>query len=100
SRDAQYFEKSALFHAANLSKRGITLDLSQEAGRDLARRLVEGCDVVTEIFTPPVLDDFGFSYDAVGAIRPDVVMLRLPAFGLSGPWRDRPRLAPTMGQLT
>ena len=32
SRDAQYFEKSALFHAANLSKRGITLDLSQEAG--------------------------------------------------------------------
>src|SRR5439155_12745057 len=67
SRDAQYFEKSALFHAANLSKRGITLDLSQDAGRELARRLVERCDVVTEDFTPRVLDDFGFSYDAVRA---------------------------------
>lgn len=100
SRDPQYFEKSALFHAANLSKRGITLDLSQESGRELARRLIEGCDVVAENFTPRVLDDFGFSYDEVRAIRPDVVMLRLPAFGLTGPWRDRPGFAQTMEQLT
>jgi crotonobetainyl-CoA:carnitine CoA-transferase CaiB-like acyl-CoA transferase len=100
SHDAEYFEKSALFHAANLSKRGITLDLSQESGRELARRLLAECDVVTENFTPRVLDDFGFSYDAVRAIRPDVVMLRLPAFGLTGPWRDRPGFAQTMEQLT
>jgi crotonobetainyl-CoA:carnitine CoA-transferase CaiB-like acyl-CoA transferase len=100
SRDPQYFEKSALFHAANLSKRGITLDLSQEQGRSIARRLIEDCDVVAENFTPRVLDDFGFSYDAVRAIRPDVVMLRLPAFGLTGPWRDRPGFAQTMEQLT
>src|SRR5262249_52086710 len=65
SKDAQYFEKSALFHAANLSKRGITLDLSQEAGRTLARRLIETADVVVENFTPRVLDDFGFAYDDV-----------------------------------
>ncbi|MDQ1533433.1 MAG: hypothetical protein QOF28_1194, partial [Actinomycetota bacterium] len=100
SRDAQYFEKSALFHAANMSKRGITLDLSQEAGREIARRLIAGSDVVAENFTPRVLDDFGFSYDEVRAIRPDVVMLRLPAFGLTGPWRDRPGFAQTMEQLT
>ncbi|HEY5011219.1 MAG TPA: CoA transferase [Acidimicrobiia bacterium] len=100
SSDPRYFEKSALFHAANLSKRGITLDLSQEEGRELARELISGCDVVAENFTPRVLDDFGFSYEAVRAIRPDVVMLRLPAFGLSGPWRDRPGFAQTMEQLT
>lgn len=100
SRDAAYFEKSALFHAANLSKRGITLDLSQAEGRALASKLIEGCDVVTENFTPRVLDDFGFSYEALRAIRPDVVMLRLPAFGLTGPWRDRPGFAQTMEQLT
>jgi crotonobetainyl-CoA:carnitine CoA-transferase CaiB-like acyl-CoA transferase len=100
SQDAQYFEKSGLFHAANLAKRGITLDLSQEEGRALARRLIETADVVVENFTPRVLDDFGFSYDAVRAIKPDVVMLRLPAFGLSGPWRDRPGFAQTMEQLT
>ena len=100
AQDSQYFEKSALFHSANLSKRGITLDLSQEEGRELARRLIAECDVVTENFTPRVLDDFGLSYEAVRAIRPDVVMLRLPAFGLTGPWRDRPGFAQTMEQLT
>jgi crotonobetainyl-CoA:carnitine CoA-transferase CaiB-like acyl-CoA transferase len=100
SKDPLYFEKSALFHAANLSKRGITLDLSQESGRELARRLIAECDVVAENFTPRVLDDFGFSYDAVRAIRNDAVMLRLPAFGLTGPWRDRPGFAQTMEQLT
>ncbi len=99
-QDPQYYEKSALFHAANLSKRGITLDLTSEDGRDLARRLIAQCDVVVENFTPRVLDDFGFTYEAVRAIRPDVVMLRLPAFGLSGPWRDRPGFAQTMEQLT
>jgi crotonobetainyl-CoA:carnitine CoA-transferase CaiB-like acyl-CoA transferase len=36
----------------------------------------------------------------VGAFRPDVVMLRMPAFGLSGPWRERPGFAQTMEQLT
>ena len=34
------------------------------------------------------------------AIRPDVIVLRLPAFGLTGPWRDRPGFAQTMEQLT
>ena len=34
------------------------------------------------------------------ALRPDVVMLRMPAFGLTGPWRDRPGFAQTMEQLT
>ena len=47
-------------------------------------------DVVVENFTPRVLEQFGLDYDAVRAVRPDVVMVRMPAFGLTGPWRDRP----------
>ena len=82
------------------SKRGITLDLNREEGRAIARRLMQSCDVVCENFTPRVMDDWGLGYDAVKAERPDVVMLRLPAFGLSGPWRDRPGFAQTMEQLT
>lgn len=93
-------ELSPVFHAANLAKRGITLDLTREEGRALARRLMRECDVVCENFTPRVMDDWGLGYDAVRAERPDVVMLRLPAFGLSGPWRDRPGFAQTMEQLT
>jgi crotonobetainyl-CoA:carnitine CoA-transferase CaiB-like acyl-CoA transferase len=97
---ADALECSPLYHASNLNKRGITLDLSRPAGVDIAKRLIATCDVVAENFTPRVMEEFGLDYDAVRAIRPDVVMLRLPAFGLTGPWRDRPGFAQTMEQLS
>ena len=93
-------ELSPVFHAANLDKRGITLDLTRPEGIALAKRLVRECDVVCENFTPRVMDDWGLDYEALRAERPDLVMLRLPAFGLDGPWRDRPGFAQTMEQLT
>jgi crotonobetainyl-CoA:carnitine CoA-transferase CaiB-like acyl-CoA transferase len=100
SQDPMFYEMSALFHASNLGKRGITLDLGQPAGLALARRLVARCDVMVENFTPRVLENFGLDYDAVRAVQPDVVMVRMPAFGLTGPWRDRPGFAQTMEQIT
>jgi crotonobetainyl-CoA:carnitine CoA-transferase CaiB-like acyl-CoA transferase len=96
----QFYEMSGLFAATNLGKRGITLDLGQPDGVALAKRLIERCDVVCENFTPRVMDSFGLDYDAMRAIRSDVVVLRLPAFGLEGPWRDRPGFAQTMEQIT
>ncbi|MGO9874144.1 MAG: CoA transferase [Acidimicrobiia bacterium] len=100
SQNPMFYEMSALFHASNLGKRGITLDLGQSEGLELARRLVGRFDVVVENFTPRVLENFGLDYDAVRAVRPDVVMVRMPAFGLAGPWRDRPGFAQTMEQIT
>jgi crotonobetainyl-CoA:carnitine CoA-transferase CaiB-like acyl-CoA transferase len=99
-QDPKFYEMSALFHASNLGKRGITLDLGQPEGLDLARQLIADADVVVENFTPRVLERFGLDYDAVRAVRPDVVMVRMPAFGLAGPWRDRPGFAQTMEQIT
>jgi crotonobetainyl-CoA:carnitine CoA-transferase CaiB-like acyl-CoA transferase len=98
--DPQFYEKSVLFHASNLGKRGITLDLGQPDGLDIAKRLVARADVIVENFTPRVLEQFGLDYDAARAIRPDIVMVRMPAFGLTGPWRNRPGFAQTMEQLT
>jgi crotonobetainyl-CoA:carnitine CoA-transferase CaiB-like acyl-CoA transferase len=98
--DPRYYELSGLFHATNLGKRGITLDLGQPEGIALAKRLIEQSDVVCENFTPRVMDSFGLDYEAMRAIRADVIVLRLPAFGLSGPWRDRPGFAQTMEQIT
>jgi crotonobetainyl-CoA:carnitine CoA-transferase CaiB-like acyl-CoA transferase len=98
--DRRFYEKSGLFHAVNLGKRGITLDLGHPDGLALAKRLVERSDVLVENFTPRVLEQFGLDEDTVRALRPDIVMLRIPAFGLSGPWRDRPGFAQTMEQLT
>jgi crotonobetainyl-CoA:carnitine CoA-transferase CaiB-like acyl-CoA transferase len=95
-----FYEMSALFHACNLGKRGITLDLGHPDGLALARRLIERSDIVVENFTPHVLEQFGLDYDAVRAARPDVIMVRMPAFGLAGPWRERPGFAQTMEQIT
>ncbi len=100
SEDARFYEMSALFHAVNLGKRGITLDLGHPDGLALAKQLVARSDVVVENFTPRVLEQFGLDYDVVRAIRPDAVMVRMPAFGLTGPWRDRPGFAQTMEQIT
>ncbi len=98
--DPRFYEMSALWHSTNLGKRGITLDLSSADGLALAKRLIETADVVTENFTPPVMEGFGLSYDEVRTMNPGVVMLRLPAFGLEGPWRDRGGFAQTMEQIT
>ena len=55
-------------------------------------RLVERADVVVENFTPRVLGNVGLEYEDLVARRPDVILLRMPAFGLDGPWRDRQRI--------
>jgi crotonobetainyl-CoA:carnitine CoA-transferase CaiB-like acyl-CoA transferase len=99
-QDPQWYEKSALFHACNLGKRGITLDLGHPDGLALAKQLVERCDIVAENFTPQVLERFGLDWDTVHALNPRAVMLRMPAFGLTGPWRERGGFAQTMEQLT
>jgi crotonobetainyl-CoA:carnitine CoA-transferase CaiB-like acyl-CoA transferase len=96
----QFYEFTALFHATNLGKRGVTLDLGQSEGLALAKQLIERADIVCENFTPRVMDGFGLDYEAMRAIRSDVIVLRLPAFGLEGPWRDRPGFAQTMEQIT
>ena len=98
--DPQFYEKSALFHACNLAKRGITLDLGHPDGLAIANRLVARCDVVAENFTPQVLERFGLDWEAVHALNPAAIMLRMPAFGLDGPWRARGGFAQTMEQLT
>src|SRR5262249_15261349 len=49
---------------------------------------------------PRVMEQFGFDWDSVHALNPRAVMVRMPAFGLDGPWRDRPGFATTMEQLS
>ena len=83
-----WYERSALWQATNLNKRDITLDLTSQPGRELARRLVAQADVVVENFSPRVVEQFGLDYRSLVALRPDVIMVRMPGFGLDGPWRD------------
>jgi crotonobetainyl-CoA:carnitine CoA-transferase CaiB-like acyl-CoA transferase len=89
----QWWEKSPIFSGLNTNKKGLTLDLQSAAGRELLMRLIATCDVIVENFTPRVLDQIGLDFAAVQEVRPDAIMLRMPGFGLDGPWRDNPAFA-------
>lgn len=94
-----WWEYCPLFLAANTDKQGITLDLARPEGLAAARSLIEHSDVVIENFTPRVMDNFGLDWESVKEINPEAVMVRLPAFGLDGVWRDRPGFAQTQEQV-
>jgi crotonobetainyl-CoA:carnitine CoA-transferase CaiB-like acyl-CoA transferase len=89
----RWWEKSPIFSGLNTNKKGLTLDLQSAAGRELLMRLIATCDVIVENFTPRVLDQIGLDFAAVQSVRPDAIMLRMPGFGLDGPWRDNPAFA-------
>ena len=95
-----WWEQGYLFLSANLNKRGITLNLGDDRGRELFLQLATQSDVVVENFTPRVMENFKLTYDDVAEVRPDVVMVSMPGWGLEGPWRDRPGFATTMEQAS
>ncbi|MCW2525373.1 MAG: caib/baif family protein [Pseudonocardiales bacterium] len=84
-----YWEWSPIFHGTNTSKRGLTLDMSQPAGREVARRLIAGADVVVENSSPRVLPGWGLTTEVVHDLNPRCIFLRAPAYGLDGPWSER-----------
>jgi crotonobetainyl-CoA:carnitine CoA-transferase CaiB-like acyl-CoA transferase len=96
----QWYEQGAIYQSANLNKRSVTLKLSDPRGRDIALRLAATADVVIENFTPRVMEQFGLAYDDLRKIKPDIIMMRMPGFGLEGPWRDRPGFAASMEQVS
>ncbi|OBF49111.1 acyl-CoA transferase [Mycobacterium sp. 852002-53434_SCH5985345] len=94
-----WWEYGWVFHAMNTNKRSVTLDLGSEDGRRLFSELAAGADVVIENFSPRVMDQFGLTADTLLNVNPRLVVARMPAFGLDGPWRDRVGFAPTMEQI-
>lgn len=95
-----WWEASQIFLAVNSNKKGITLDLNTKRGYELIEQLVGKCDAVVENFTPRVLEGFGLTWDRIHELNPQALFVRMPAFGLSGPWRDNTGFAQTMEQLS
>lgn len=81
--------ESAYFLAFNRGKRSVTLDLKDDRGRDVARRLAAGADVVVENFLPGTMDRLGLGYDDLSAGNPGLVYVSATGFGQTGPDRDR-----------
>ena len=86
--DQPHPEKSGLHLFLNTSKRSLTLDLEQAAGRDLFRELVAGADALIENFLPPQMRAWGLTWESLAAINPDLVMISITPFGQTGPYSE------------
>ncbi len=79
-----------LFNAVNLNKRGITLDLRREEGKELFWRLVPEFDVVCENFRPGVLSGWGITLETLAEARPDIILATISGYGVTGPYASYP----------
>jgi len=76
------------FMVLNRSKKSITVDLKNEEGKEIARRLVQGSDVLIENYQPGVAEKLGIGYDRMSALNPKLIYCSVSGFGHSGPYRD------------
>ena len=72
----------------NLNKRGITLNIENDKGKQLFSRLVAKADFVIESFTTDFLDSLGLSYSYLSRINPRIVMTSITPFGQTGPYKN------------
>ena len=102
-RAAAVPDSSPYLSEMNADKKSVAIDLKQEAGRQVARRLLAECDVFLANYGARALADLGLDYESVRQLRPDIVYVQLPGFGSdpSGPYYSYvawgPNQAPLVG---
>ena len=72
------------------NKQSVTINLKHPQGIEIARKLVCDADIVIENFRPGVMEKLGLGWDALSAINPGLVMVRLSGFGQTGPMASQP----------
>ena len=80
------FDRNASYNSVNTGKLGITLDLNDAAARSALFELVSISDIVAENFSARVLPNLGLEYPVLREVNPTVILLRMPAYGSSGPY--------------
>ncbi len=94
------YEKHPPFLAHNLGKLGITLDLSRPEGRAVLKQLVRTSDVLVNNYGARVMGNFGLTYEVLREENPALIMMSMPGFGMTGPWKDYVGFAYNMEQLS
>lgn len=82
-------EPGAMFLPLNRNKKSLALDPTTPEGREAVRRLVATADVVVANLPPQGLQALGLGYESLKAIKPDIILTAMNAFGSEGPWRER-----------
>ncbi|MBT6277670.1 MAG: CoA transferase, partial [Chromatiales bacterium] len=82
------YEESLHFSALNRGKKSVSLDLTQDEGKRLAKALVSNADIVVENQAAGVMDRLGLGFDALSAGHSELIMLSMSAFGAGNAWSD------------
>ena len=81
-------EASGMFIYLNSNKRGATLDLGSNRGRELTTDLIRTADVVVESFPVGAMERMELGYSTLRNVNPHIVMVSITPFGQTGPWRN------------
>src|SRR3984893_6316245 len=96
SRPPQRNGASTSFGQLNAGKKSLVLDLKTPQAVEVVRRLVATADVVVENFRPGVMRRFGLDYEALAAIKPELIYCAISGYGQTGPSSQLPAYAPVI----
>lgn len=86
----QRYKGKSLYAATLLRNKSLaSIDLRQEQGRDIVRKLAAKCDIVVENFKPGTLEKWGLGYEDLRALNAGLIMVRISGFGQTGPYSGR-----------
>jgi crotonobetainyl-CoA:carnitine CoA-transferase CaiB-like acyl-CoA transferase len=92
--------ETRMFLGANRNKRGIVLDLKQEAARDIIYKLATTADVAVENFRPGVSERLKIGYEQLSAVNPRLIYCSISGYGSRGPLRTRPGFDQVLQAMT
>jgi len=82
--------QGAFFHQFNRNKYGLTLNVAKTRGKELLLKLVSISDIFLENYGPRVMTNLGLTYEDLVKVKPDIIMLSIHGYGLTGPYCDAP----------
>ncbi len=86
--DNRFYEAGGHFNAVNKGKRDCVVTLATPEGRDAFMELVRNCDALVANFAAHVLPQLGLEFKTLAEVNPRIVLVRMPAFGIDGPYAD------------
>ena len=92
--------RSGYFASRNSGKKSVTVDLKKTEGREIALKLIEKSDVVTNNFGPQVMQRLGLGYEDIIKVKPDIIHLSMPMYGQSGPYSSLLGVGMTISAVT
>ena len=94
------YNRSALYNSQNVGKLCVALDLKQPGGHATLLKMIPHADAVVSNFTPGTLTRLKLDYPALLAVRSDIIVVEMPAYGIAGPMANNTALGPTMEMAT